>query len=296
MGTRPLRQYYVRDGEAPLPVVVDPGFGLVIEPWRRHRARFLDELRALDDADWGRATRCEDWSVREVIGHLVVVDGYFPLPLTAARDRTPPTTYLAGFDPSSSTDDLVAATTSMSVGELLDQYVAVTDAMVTLVDSFAPADWDVRCESPLGHLPARFVLGHAFWDSWLHEYDILTQLDRAPAFVDDELLGATWFSLWFAGLQGGIVDDPDPVGPGPEAPIECCLRFSDLPDRALHVAVGTPADGVRVMACGPDHRPVDAGRAVDVVEGLAGRAPVTPAVDALPEDLAAQLQRAALVF
>lgn len=296
MGTRPLRQYYATAADAPLPTSVDPGFGLVIEPWRRHRARFLDELRALDDADWAHATRCEDWSVREVVGHLVVVDGWFPVTLTGARDGTPPMTLLAGFDPSSSTDDLVAATTTMSIPELLDAYVAATDAMLALVDSFAPDAWDARCESPLGHLPARFVLGHAFWDSWLHEYDILTALGRAPAIVEEELVAVTWFSLWFAGLQGGLVDDHAAVGPGPDAPIEVCLRFTDLPTSSFHVTIGTLADGVRIGACSPDHRPVDAGRAVDLVEGLAGRAPLDAAIAAVPPAVADQLARATLVF
>jgi hypothetical protein len=226
----------------------------------------------------------------------VVVDGFWPITLTGARDGAPPTTFLTGFDPSSSTDDMVAATTSTSIPELLDQYVAVTDAMVALVDSFTPEAWDAMCESPLGHLPARFILGHAFWDSWLHEYDIFTALDRAPSIEADELLAATWFSLWFAGLQGGVVADPDAVGPGPDAPIEACLDFSDLGDRAIHLSVGTPADGVRVSWCASDHDPVAAGRALDVVEGLTGRQATDAATAALPSEVAAQVRRASLIF
>ena len=46
-----------------------------------------------------------------------------------------------------------------------------------------------------------------------------------------------------------------------------CLAFSDLPGTPLHLSVGTLADGVAVTRCGPDHTPVAAGRAVDLVGG-----------------------------
>ena len=87
-----------------------------------------------------------------------------------------------------------------------------------------------------------------------------------------------------AGLQGGLVDDPDAVGPGPDAPIDACLAFSDLPDAPLHLSVGTLGDGIAVTRCAPDHTPVAAGRAVDLVEGLTGRQDPVTATAALPAD------------
>jgi uncharacterized protein (TIGR03083 family) len=296
VGIRPLRQHYAGKGVAPLPttraVDLDPG----LEPWRRHRARLLDELAALTPEEWEQPTRCEAWNVREVVGHLVVVDGWWTTTLTNARDRATPTTYLDGFDPSSSTDDMVAATTTLPVAELLARHRDATDALLAVAAPFDDADWDARNESPLGHLPARFSLGHAWWDSWLHEHDILEPLGRAPEVTADELLAMTWFSLWFAGLQGGIVDDPDAVGPGPDAPIRACLAFTDLPDVALHLEVGTLADGVHVARCAPDHAPIAAGRARTLVDGMSGRAPLAPVLDALPADVGGQVARAALVF
>jgi uncharacterized protein (TIGR03083 family) len=293
VANRPLRQYYLGDGVAPVPMVIDPALADFVGPWRAHRARFLEELRGLDVADWDHATRCEDWSVRDVIGHLVVVDGYWPLPLTAAREAAPPTTILRGFDPAHAPSD---PQTGAPVVELLDRHAAHLDALVAVIDTFDDEVWDRRCESPLGHVPARLILAHAYWDSWLHEYDIFVPLGDAPAVAREDLLAATWFSLVMAGLQGGLVADPDAVGPGPEAPIDACLAFEDLPGEPLHFAVGTLHDGLAVTRCARDHAPVPAGLAVDVVEGLTGRQAPDTATAGLPADVAAQVQRASLVF
>jgi hypothetical protein len=48
MGTRPLRQYY--DHEVTLRV--DDSLGMVVEPWLRHRRRFLESMSGLAHAFW----------------------------------------------------------------------------------------------------------------------------------------------------------------------------------------------------------------------------------------------------
>ena len=296
MAQRLLRQYYAT-GATPLPITLDPALGDLVEPWQAHRSRFLAAVRDLDAAGWDHSTRCVDWTVREVVAHLVTVDGFWPLALTAARDGDAPTSYLTGFDPSSSPDRYVqAATATLSTAELLAQHVATLDALQEFVVGLDDDAWLRRCESPLGHVPARLVLAHGYWDSWLHEFDIFVPLGDAPEVTRDDLFAATWFSLVMTALQGGLVDDPDAVGPGPDAPIDVCLAFADLPDDPLHLSVGTLADGVTVARCTAGHTPVDAGRAVDLVEGLTGRQDPVAATAMLPEAVATQVQRASLVF
>ena len=127
--------------------------------------------------------------------------------------------------------------------ELLEQFTTGTDAFANLVASFAPTDWDTTGESPLGHLPARVLFGHAFWDSWLHERDIFVPLGRAPRAEPDELLTVTAFCLLFAGLQGGLIDDAGTTGAALSEPVEVRLRFDELPETALRIVYDT---GVRV--------------------------------------------------
>ena len=176
MGSRPLRQYY-----DPVTLVVADDLGPAVEPWLRHRRRLLASLEDLTDEQWRGETRCVDWDVHGVISHLVNVDGFWVLSLSAAQAGQAPTKYLTGFDPSSSTDGLVDAMRGLSPSELLVQFRTGTDALVATVESFTSDDWRATGESPLGHIPARFLLGHALWDSWLHERDIFEPLGIVAA-------------------------------------------------------------------------------------------------------------------
>jgi len=151
--------------------------------------------------------------------------------------------------------------------------------------------WDAPGEAPFGHVPARFLLAHAYWDSWLHERDVLQPLGLADVVERDDLLAATWYTLVVGALQGGLVGDTDPVGPGPEAPIDVTLGFADLPDDPLHLTID---HGVSVMRSDTGDC-VPAGRALDLVESLAGRIGADE-LDSLPSDLAGQLGRAALIL
>ena len=284
MGTRPLRQYY--DG---VTIEVDRDLTLV-DPWIRHRRRLIEELAELTDDEWQATTRCTNWDARGVVSHLVTVDAFQMASLQAALARSEPTTYIRGFDPTTGTDAFVDPMLELPTDAIFQAFVAGTDAFVATVEAFDDDDWDAPGEAPFGHLPARFLLAHASWDSWLHERDILVPLGLAPTLETDELLAATWYALVVGALQGGLPDDDAPVGAGPGAPIDVTLRFADLPDHPLRVEIDR---GVSIMRT--DCADGDATVALDLVEAVAGRGS-TDALDALPADVAAQLGRASQIF
>jgi uncharacterized protein (TIGR03083 family) len=282
VGTRVLRQHY--EGVA---VDVAPELGDTIEPWLRHRHRFRDALVALPEAEWQADTRCTEWNVSDVVAHIVTADQFWIMTLTSARAGAPATTFLRGFDPSSSLEPVIAPLRTLPPADVLAQFVANTETFMALVDQFGAADWEGIGESPFGHIPARFIFTHAFWDSWLHERDIFKALGDEPPVETDELLAATWFSFFVAGIQGGLLADSDPVGPGLEHPVDVTLRFDDLPSVPLPLAF---ADDVRIdVGTGG----IGAGRAVDLVEGFAGRCPAPTLPDA---ELAAHCARAAQIL
>ncbi|MGZ4689677.1 MAG: maleylpyruvate isomerase N-terminal domain-containing protein [Acidimicrobiia bacterium] len=282
MGTRPLRQYY-----DDVTVVVDDDLGSVVEPWVRHRRRLVAALAELPEDQWKTETRCDRWDVRAVVSHLVVVDAFWMMSLRAAQARDTPTTFIRGFDPSTGTDDLVATTLEQPTEAIFGQLESGTDAFVAIVEGFDTEDWSTRAEAPFGHLSAQLILGHAFWDSWLHERDIFEPAGRAPAIESDEVLAATWYSLVMGALQGGLLEDPEPTGPLPEEPIDVVLEFEELPEVPLRVCIDT---GVRI-ARGDRADAIAAGSAIDLIEGATGRRPPS-ALQALPPDVAAQLGRA----
>jgi uncharacterized protein (TIGR03083 family) len=280
-----MRQYY--DG---VTIEIDASLSLV-EPWLRHRDRLATELRDLREDQWKATTRCAAWDAGGVVSHLITVDAFWVMSLRAAKKRKQPTTFIRGFDPATGTNEVIAPLLELPPEALLELLTTGTDAFVAAVGALEADDWDAPGEAPFGHMPARLLLAHALWDSWLHERDILQPLGLAPEVEPDEALAVTWYTLVVGALQGGLLDDPDPVGPGPFAPIDVTLRFEELLGDQLRVRIGS---GVSI-ARRADADAVNAGSAVALVEHLTGRAP-SPSWDALPADLAAQLVRAAQLF
>ena len=285
MATRPLRQYYDHDAT----LEVDLALGTVVEPWLRHRARFLAALGGLDDDEWLAPSRCAGWSTRDVVSHLVTVDGFFAASLQAGASGAP-TSFLPGFDPVGMPALLVAGMHQKSAAEIRDDFAAGQASFVRTVESFDAGDWSAEAESPLGHVTARLMLAHALWDSWLHERDIFEPLGRPPAIEDDELFTAAWYSLFFYSVQGGLVGDDAPVGAGLEAPFAAEIGFDDIAGGPVRLVVD---DGVQL---GPAASAECTVSALHLVEGSTGRCEMDTVAAGLPPELAAQLERGRQIF
>lgn len=280
MGSRPLRQYH---GD-PAPVTVAPDIGPIVEPWERHRARFADRLGELTDEQWATISRCDDWTIQDVVAHLVTADGFWVASLLGAAGGSP-TSYLTGFDPSSGPEALVEPMRATPPAEVLESFLAGTAAFVDAVHGLDDPAWGGVGESPIGHVATPLVLAHALWDSWLHERDVFLPLGVEVPIEADELAVATWYSLAIGALEGGLIGDPAPVGPGIDEPFEVSIVFDDLPDAPFHLAVGSDV----VLRRG-DGGAVPAGSARALVEGFTGRVDLT--AGCLPAPLEAQLRRA----
>ena len=266
MGTRPLRQYY--DGVS---VEVDDDLGSLVEPWLRHRRRFATSLASLTDepmegprrgARLGRPRRREPSRDRRR-----VLDDDAAAPRTS---RSEPTTFIRGFDPSTGTDDMVAA-----MLELPDRgdprAVRRGDRHVRRASSSrSPTTTGMPWAKPRSATCRR-------GSSWVTRSGTRgctsatssQPLGLAPAIEPDEVLARTWYALVVGGLQGGLLGDAAPVGPGAgaadrrDAPVRRpSERSAAGPDR-LRRARSTRADGTNAVA---------AGSAVDLVEGTRGRA------------------------
>jgi uncharacterized protein (TIGR03083 family) len=281
MGARPLRHFY--DGA--LDIEVAPELGPVVEPWIRHRRRFVDALEQLSPDQWAAVTRCEAWDARDVVCHLISADSFWVISLQSAVAGSP-TRFLAEFRPAEDPEHLVAPMRSLSTDAVLEQHRRGTDAFIETVESMDAPDWERIGESPVGHVPARLVLAHALWDSWLHERDILVPLGIDVPVEADELAVSTWYLLAFGAAQGGLIDETDPVGPGLTEPFDVEVAFTDLPAWSVRLVVDR---AVRAERGGPDA--VECGAAVDVVEHYSGRGNGS-AAPLVPPSLHAQLTRA----
>jgi uncharacterized protein (TIGR03083 family) len=236
------------------------------EPLLRQRRRLQEALASLTDEQWMRPSRCEGWSVQDVVAHLIGTNSFWVMSILAGLAGSP-TRVLAAFDPVTTPALMVAPMRAMSPAETLDQFVETNQSLFDAVDSLDDAGWSTTAESPAGHVPIRLAANHALWDAWVHERDILVPLGIVPDEEPDEILSCL---RYVAAVAPVLAFSSDPNRRGA---IEI-----DATDPDAHVVIEV-ATTVTVRGGSP---PVGAlrltGRAVDLVESLSIRAPLHHAV------------------
>ncbi len=143
-------------------------------------------LDNLSNDDWSSASRCEGWTVQDVIAHLVGVNHFWHASLLAGLAGTP-TRVLAEFDPKTTPALMVARMRGLVPEEVRDQFVASNDAFLGTLRTIDGDGWALPAEAPPGHLPIRLVAQHALWDCWIHERDIALPLGLTVPTEPDEV-------------------------------------------------------------------------------------------------------------
>lgn len=255
-----------RYGSNPVIVLADDGSDIVT-PTLRQRRRLADVLDALDDDHWTHASRCDEWSARDVVDHLDTTNRFWTASIEAGL-RNEPTELLATFDPVRSPAGLVAARRDHAAAEVLAAYRSSTEDLATVLGSLDDHDLEVPAEAPPGHISIRAVLHHALWDAWTHERDILLPLGIPPAEEPDEIASCLRYA---AGLGPALAITRGRTRRGSLA---IDVR---QPDVAVVAEVGDRVV-VRLGRTDGDADVRLTGDAVDVLEALSQRRPLDQAV------------------
>lgn len=253
-------------------LVLDVDHRAALEATLRQRRRFADELAALDDAAWTSASRCEGWTVRDVVVHLDTTNAFWRYSISAGLAGSP-TQLLAEFDPVASPAAMVAASPA-GPAEVLASFQASTAALCDLLEGLDDQALRATAEAPPGHLAVGAVVHHALWDSLVHEHDVLGPLGLEVPRLDDEVTGALAYA---AGLGAGY-----DLTRGVHRQGTLAVVATD-PDVVVVVEVGGHV-GVRLAAMAPEGADVVLhGDAGDLLDVLSVRRPLAEAV---PEDTA----------
>ncbi len=239
--------------DGPPAIAIDGPADDVLVPFLRQRRRLGDLLSGLTEDQWAAPSRCEGWSVQDVVAHLDVVNGFWALSIGAGLAGEP-TRYLAAFDPVASPAEAAPAMRSRSSAEALDRLLASTQAIAELIEPLDADGWSTLAEAPPGHLPIRLVVTHGLWDAWVHERDILLPLGLSPAEEPDEVyaclryaaaLGPSFSLRRDVGRAGALVFDCPDVGPSVVVEVDgtVSVHAGPAPDGAAHLQ-GT---GVRTV-------------------------------------------------
>lgn len=233
-------------------------------PLLRQRRRLAHVFAGLDGEQWAAPTRCARWSVQDVVAHLAGVNEAWATSFTGARAGAP-TTIFHAFDPVTSPPRRVDAARRWSRAEALDRYVATTDALATSLDGVDARGLALTAESPLGHVALALVVHHALWDAWIHERDVLLPLGLVPAEEPDEVAACL---AYVAALGPALL-----ATGGSTRRATLCVEATGPGGGRVVVEVGPDV----VVRSGPRARGAVllAGHAVDLVEGLSLRVPLT---------------------
>jgi uncharacterized protein (TIGR03083 family) len=233
-----------------------------LSPVTRQRRRMEALLANLTEQEWRSASRCEGWTVHDVVSHLVGVNTFWAASVRAGLEDAP-TRVLASFDPVAHPPLMVDAMRALSPREVLDQFVASNDAFLDAVGTLDEHGWSTLAESPAGHVSIRLLAHHALWDAWVHERDIVFPLGRTPAEEPDELRSC----LRYAAALGPALALSGSASFAGEFVVS-----SNDPDMSFTVEV----TDVVVVHDGPPrtNSPCLRGAAANLVEALSLRAPL----------------------
>jgi uncharacterized protein (TIGR03083 family) len=238
-------------------------------PMLRQRRRLGELLSGLDDDQWAAPTRCDGWSVRDVIVHLNSTNGFWAFSIAQGQAGTP-TRLLDGFDHVASPAQLVDAEAA-APPEVLATYLEGVEALAAAVDGLDAEAWARPAEAPPGHIATTGVVLHALWDAWIHERDIALPLGLPMPVEQDELEGCL---VYAAGLGPAFLAAAGSTREG--------ALVVQADETVVRVDVGS---SVRVSWGGmigqaPDDAIVLRGSGLHLVEALSQRAPHDPPVPA----------------
>ena len=235
-----------------------------LQPLTRQRRRMAAMLAELTDEQWMTASRCDGWTARDVVAHLVGVNTFWYSSVVAGLAGTP-TRVLAGFDPAATPPVMVDWMSALTPQEVLDQFASTSEALLGVVAELTDEGWSAVAESPPGHVPIRLLAQHALWDSWVHERDVAIPLGIDTVVEPDELKSCVRYAAAVSPALG--------IGLGHRCAGTFAVDATD-PDIRFVLDVGASISVREEYAAATV--PCLRGDAVTLIEALGLRAPLPP--------------------
>jgi uncharacterized protein (TIGR03083 family) len=160
----------------------------VLDVIRTEREKFYDIID--DPKNWNVQTRCTEWEVRDIVGHMIdVTEGYLTRWDKARKGEPAGTVGLLVM--SSSLDKSAKKFRSLPREEAIARLKADSDKMLTIFDSLTADQWGgFNVTHPyMGPLPTLFYPAFHVMDYGVHTWDMDWGLGKKNAKLDERTAG-----------------------------------------------------------------------------------------------------------
>jgi uncharacterized protein (TIGR03083 family) len=176
----------------------------LLEVFGDQRRRFAAVLQGFGPGDWAAPTRCADWSAHEVVRHLC--DCNARIAAAGPDDRTLDLT--AGFDPRTTPNGWLTASAGEAPEATFSRFVATTEELLAVLRARLAQGRKFDVRLPYGPMDWTVVVLHGFWDSWLHERDVLLPRGTHHPADGDATAYAAAYGVFIAAAVASMLGDP----------------------------------------------------------------------------------------
>ena len=174
---------------APVNPMAEEGKETVLEILRRDQQKFFDLVE--DPRNWNLQTRCTEWEVRDLVGHMIdVTEGYLSRWEVAKKGESADAVGLQVMG--EKLNDHALEFRSLSRDEALARLTDDKAKMMSIFEALTPDEWTgfMVTHPYMGPVPAGFYPAFHIMDYGIHPYDVeyglgdkLAELDEATAGV-----------------------------------------------------------------------------------------------------------------
>jgi uncharacterized protein (TIGR03083 family) len=181
----------------------------------RDEAERLFELAERPGA-WENPTACENWRVKDIIGHLIdTTEGYFTAFETARSGADAPTAFgLPGMHERAG--ESATSFRGLSQPETMDRVRGDLDKMIGILEPLSADEWTglIVPHFYMGPLPAFFYAAGQLMDYGVHSWDIRQGAGQAHGISGDaaDLLVPFMFVLWQSTIKADADLSPFTIG------------------------------------------------------------------------------------
>jgi len=174
---------------APVNPMAAEGKDTVLDILRRDQNKFFDLVE--DPKNWNVQTRCTEWEVRDLVGHMIdVTEGYLSRWEVASKGESAGALGLPIMG--ETLNDHALEFRKLSRDEALGRLTDDKSKMMSIFEALTPDEWTgfMVTHPYMGPVPAGFYPAFHIMDYGIHPYDIeyglgdkLAELDEATAGV-----------------------------------------------------------------------------------------------------------------